>query len=314
MSLRDIFGREREDGVESDSDIGPSLGERLYDRAEYVAGLYKGERMGQIGIVLLLAFVLVALLAPVLAPYAPETRHETADGQLIRLEGPSDAHLLGTNHQGQDVLSQLLYGTRVSVLVGLLAAVIAVFIGTNVGLLTAYYGGLIDDFFMRLVDIAYGLPFLPFVIVLVFIFGAEIWNIILVISALLWRDSARVVRSEVLTQKERPYVESAKAIGASDFRIIYRHILPNVLPLAFLYMAFAVAYAVIYEASIAFLGYGDPELYSWGRMLFQAYSFGAIRFAWWWVIPPGVALMFLVSSVFFLGRTLEKFTNPELRH
>jgi peptide/nickel transport system permease protein len=309
MSFREIFKREE---AGSPSDI--TLGDRLYEHYRNAARLFKGERMGQFGLVLLTVFLLLALLAPVVAPYDPDTRHRTDAGELNRLGSPSGEHLLGTNHEGQDVLSQVLYGTRVSVFVGVLAAIMAVFIGTNVGLITAYYGGWIDDALMRVVDIAYALPFLPFVIVLVFIFGADLFNITLVIAALLWRDSARVVRSEVLTQKERDYIKSAEAIGASDFRILYRHILPNVLPLAFLYMAFAVAYAVIFEASIAFLGYGDPELISWGKMLYQAYTFGAIRFAWWWVIPPGIMLMGLVSSVFFIGRTLEKFTNPELRH
>lgn len=309
MSLRNILG-----GESSGDQTGITIGERIRDVVGNAVSLFRGERMGQFGIVLLVTFILLALFAPLLAPYNPDTRHETDMGVLDRLAEPSSEHLLGTNHEGQDVLSQLLYGTQVSVFVGLLAALIAVFIGTNVGLITAYYGGLVDDVLMRLVDIAYGLPFLPFVIVLVFILGADLFNIVLVIAALLWRDSARVIRSEVLSQKERDYVESAKAIGASDVRILYRHILPNVLPIAFLYVAFAVAYAVIFEASIAFLGYGDPALISWGKMLYQAYTYGALRTAWWWVIPPGIMLMLLVSSVFFIGRTLEKFTNPELRH
>ncbi|MUW13396.1 ABC transporter permease subunit [Halorubrum sp. CBA1125] len=309
MSFSDILNRGG-----SDTPSGVGIGQRIREAFQSTVDLFSGERMGQFGVFLLITFILLAMTAPLLAPYNPDTRHEAEDGSLLRLAEPSGDHLLGTNHEGQDVLSQVLYGTQVSVFVGLFAALIAVFIGTNVGLITAYYGGLVDDILMRLVDIAYGLPFLPFVIVLVFIFGADLFNIVLVIAALLWRDSARVVRAEVLTQKERDYVESAEAIGASDFRILYRHILPNVLPIAFLYIAFAIAYAVIFEASIAFLGYGDPELISWGKMLYQAYTFGAIRFAWWWVIPPGILLMFLVSSVFFIGRTLEKFTNPELRH
>jgi peptide/nickel transport system permease protein len=279
-----------------------------------VIELYRGERLGQFGMVTLLVFIFVGVFAPVIAPYDPDRRFRTTEGSLADLQPPSSEHLLGTTHHAQDVFSQLIMGAQVSVFVGFFAAVIAVFIGTNVGLLSAYYGGWVDDMLMRIVDVAYGLPFLPFVIVLVFIFGADIINLVLVIALVLWRDSARVVRSEVLSQKQRPYVESAEAIGASDFRIIYRHILPNVLPLAVLYMAFAVAYAVIYEASIAFLGFGDPSVYSWGRMMFLVYNYGAIRFAWWWVIPPGLCIMLLVSSVFFIGRTLEKVTNPELRH
>ncbi|RQG93576.1 ABC transporter permease [Natrarchaeobius chitinivorans] len=276
--------------------------------------LYRSDRLGQFGIVVLAAFVFIAVFAPILAPYSPGARHRRDDGSLARLDAPSTDHLLGTTHHGQDVFSQLIVSARVSVFVGFLAAFIAVFIGTNIGLISAYYGGWIDDILMRIVDIAYGLPFLPFVIVLVFIFGANIVNIMLVIAAILWRDSARVVRSEVLSQKQRPYVESARAIGASDFRILYRHVFPNVLPLTVLYMAFAVAYAIMYEASIAFLGFGDPNVYSWGRMMYQAYTHGAIREAWWWVLPAGVCIMLLVSSVFFIGRTLEEITNPEIRH
>lgn len=272
------------------------------------------DRLAKFGVLVLSFFIILALFANRIAPYHPRTEHRGADGQLLRSTGPSWNHPLGTTNFGEDVLSQVIVSARVSLLVGLFAALIAVFIGTNVALISAYYGGWTDDILMRLVDIAYGLPFLPFVIVLVFILGTSIWNIIIVIAAILWRDSARVVRSEVLTQKQRPYVESAQSVGASDVRIIYRHILPNVLPLVGLYTAFAVAYAVIYEASLAFLGFGDPELFSWGQMLFQAYHSGAIRFAYWWVLPAGICIMLLVASIFFIGRSLEEFTNRELRH
>jgi peptide/nickel transport system permease protein len=271
--------------------------------------------LARFGIVVLAVFIFLALFGPYITPYEPDTVHRE-DGEVLRSASPAEAegHLLGTTNFGGDVFSQLIVSARVSVGVGLFAALIAVFIGTNAALISGYYGGWADDILMRIVDIAYGLPFLPFVIVLVFIFGTNIQNIIIVIGLILWRDSARVIRSEVLTQKQRPYVESAKAVGASDLRILYKHIFPNVLPLAGLYMAFAVAYAVIYEASLAFLGYGDPEVYSWGQMLFQAYNSGAIRYAWWWVFPAGICIMLLVSSVFFVGRSLEEITNRELRH
>ena len=282
----------------------------------YVWQIIRGDGLATFGVVTILGFVFLAVFGPFLTPHDPADNLRGDDGSLLRTEAPSssDGVYLGTTNYGEDVLSQVILSARVSVFVGLMAALIAVFIGANVALISAYYGGWVDDVLMRLVDIAYGLPFLPFVIVLVFIFGTDIWNIIIVIAAVLWRDSARVVRSEVLTQKQRPYVKSARAIGASDVRIMYKHIFPNVLPLVGLYMAFAVAYAIIYEASLAFLGFGDPELYSWGKMLFQAYHSGAIRHAWWWVLPPGICLMLLVMAVFFIGRSLEEITNPELRH
>jgi peptide/nickel transport system permease protein len=291
---------------------------KLSKDLRYVAGFIRKDNMAMFGVGTIVVFVLMALLAPILMPYRPEETARGDDGQMYRTASPtetfSEGLYLGTTNYGEDVFSQMIISARVSVLVGLLAALIAVFIGANVALISAYYGGWIDDILMRLVDIAYGLPFLPFVIVLVFIFGTDLWNIIIVIAAILWRDSARVVRSEVLTQKQRPYVKSARAIGASDLRIMYKHIFPNVLPLVGLYAAFAVAYAIIYEASLAFLGFGDPELFSWGQMLFQAYQSGGIRYAWWWVLPPGICLMLLVMAVFFIGRSLEEITNPELRH
>jgi len=276
--------------------------------------LYRGERLAQFGFLIVFVFTFVAIFGPEIAPYEPEVTHRGDAGQVLRTAAPSSSHWLGTTGTGQDLFTQVLYGARVSVMVGFIAAFIAVFIGANVGLISAYYGGWVDDLLMRITDIAYGLPFIPFVITLVFLLGNDIRFVIIAIAAIQWRSSARVIRSEVLTQKQRPFIKSSKAIGASNFRIMYRHILPNVLPLVVLYMAFAVAYSVIAEASVAFLGFGDPELYSWGTILFGAYNSGAIRFAWWWAFPPGIALMLLVMSVFFIGRTLEKYTNPELRH
>lgn len=276
--------------------------------------LLSDDRFAQAGVIIIVVFAFMGVFGPMLAPYDPGELNRGDDGSVLRTAPPSSDHWLGTTNLGRDVLSQLLVSVRTSLIVGLFAAIIATLIGTNIALLAGYYGGTIDELAMRLVDIAYGMPFLPFVIVLVFIFGTSIFNVILVIALIMWRASARVIRSEVLSQKERPYVESARSIGASDFRIIYLHILPNVLPLMVLYAAFGVAWAVIYEASLAFLGFGDPDLYSWGQMLFRAYNTGAIRFAWWWVLPPGIAIMLLVMSVFFIGRSLEKITNPELEN
>lgn len=287
---------------------------RLRFGVEKTRRIFEGDRMGQVGLALLLLFTLTGLFAPWIIPHDPTEINRDDDGSALRLDAPSADHVLGTTNMGRDVASQLLIGARVSLVVGFLAAFIAVFIGVNIGLVSGYYGGWTDDILMRITDIAYGLPFLPFVIVLVFLMGPSILSIIIVIGAILWRSTARVVRSQVLSHKERPYVESAESIGASDLRIMYLHILPNVLPLAFLYGAFSVAWAVIAEASISFLGFGDPSMISWGQMLFEAYTADAIRFAWWWVAPPGISIMLMVMSVFFIGRTLERITNPELRH
>ncbi len=310
-----------------------ALASRFGRGVRYVAGkfsVFEGDRIGQAGLVILAAIIFIGIFGrPItldvigisqtiqpfsLAPHDPTVSQRAADGSLLRLEGPSRAHPLGTNHLGRDVLSQVIVGTRASLLVGTVAAFMAVFIGTNVGLAAAYFGGWVDDVLMRITDIAYGLPFLPFAIVLLAIMGQSMAWIIFAIVIILWRSTARVIRSQVLSHKNRPYVESAEAIGASNFRIMYIHILPNVLPLAFLYAAFAVGHAVIAEASLSFLGFGPPEMISWGGMIFTAFNQDAIRTAWWWVFPPGIMIMFFVMSVFFIGRTLEMVVNPELRH
>ena len=300
-----------------DQNLVERIGERIESLTSFIErtiDLFKGEWLGQIGLVILLTFTLVALFAPLLAPHDPGDIQRDDEGSLLRLESPNadEEIYLGTTHQGRDILSQLLYGTRTSLIVGIFAAFIAVFIGTNVGLIAGYFGGSVDDALMRLTDLAYGVPFLPFILILVFILGAGLVNIILAIGLIQWRGIARVIRAQTLSHKERPYVESARSIGAGDVRIIYRHILPNVMPLVFLYGAFGVSWAVIGEASISFLGFGDPQLYSWGQMMFEAYNADVIRHAWWMVLPPGFLIMLFVMSAFFIGRALEKVTNPEL--
>ncbi len=310
-----------------------SLFNQLNRSFEYVYrkfSVFEGDRIGQAGLVIIAFILFIGIFArPIsidlvgisfniqpfsLAPYEPMERHRAVDGTLLRLDGPSLEHPLGTNHRGRDVLSQVIVGTRASLIVGSFAAFMAVFIGTNVGLIAAYYGGYVDDLLMRVTDIVYGLPFLPFAIVLLAILGQSLFWIIVAIVIILWRSTARVIRSQVLSHKNRPYVESADAIGASNVRIMYVHILPNVLPLAFLYAAFAVGHAVIAEASLSFLGFGPPEMLSWGGMINTAFNEDAIREAWWWVLPPGIMIMLFVMSVFFVGRTLEMVVNPELRH
>ncbi len=288
-------------------------------------GVLREDRLGQIGIGILALFLFIGIFArPItieigpawfqiqpfsLAPHEPNARIAEEN-----LAGPSWDHPMGTTHLGRDVFSQVIVGTRVTLIVGTIAAFMAVFIGANVGIISAYYGGWVDDILMRITDVVYGVPFLPFAIALVFIIGASLVNVIAAIVLILWRGTARVVRSQVLSHKQRPYVESARAIGASNFRIMYVQIMPNVLPLISLYAAFAVAWAVIAEASLSFLGLGPPGMISWGEIIYNARSAGALREAWWWVFPPGIAIMLFVMAVFFIGRSLEKVVNPDLRH
>jgi peptide/nickel transport system permease protein len=268
---------------------------------------------GTIAAIIFIAFIVVAIFAPWLVPYDPLVNHNLPNGQLARLQPPSAKHWLGTTYYGLDVSSQLIMGTRIVVIVGVACAFFITLIGTNVGLVAGYYGGRTETVLMRLTDLAFGIPFIPFAVVLVALLGPSLWNIIITISLLMWRTTARVIRSQVLSLRERGYVKAAKIAGASDLRILYVHILPNVMPMTLLYVAFDVAWAVLAEASISFLGFGDPNKVSWGQMLYLAYLTGSIRQAWWWTVPPGLCLSLFVASVFLLGREYEKLANPKLR-
>ncbi len=268
--------------------------------------------VGVCGIIIMLMFLFVAIFATKLAPYDP-MEYQYKDDKLVRSSPPTETNLLGTTHYGRDVLSQLLVGSRIALSVGILAALIISFVGTNIGLISGYYGGKIDNIFMRITDIAFGIPFLPFAIVLIALTGPTIWNMIITISALLWRTTARVIRSQVLSIKERPYIVAAKVSGASNFRIMYLHILPNVLPMSFLYVALGIAWATLAEASLSFLGFGDPRLMSWGQMLYYAFLTGSARSDWWNVIPPGLCITLFVISAFMVGQAYEEMVNPRLR-
>ena len=271
-----------------------------------------GSPSGIVGGALFVFFCFLAVAGARIAPHDPMAIHYLPNGKVAQVEPPSRAFWLGTTHYGRDVLSQVIVGSRVAIIVGIISAFFITLIGTNVGLIAGYYGRHVDDVLMRLTDIVFGIPFLPFAVVLVALLRPSIWNIILTISCLLWRTTARVIRSQVLSLRERPFVRAARVAGASDFRIMYVHLLPNVLPMSLLYVAFGVAWAVLAEASLSFLGFGDPRAVSWGQMLYAAYISGSIRHAWWSVVPPGLCITLFTASVFLMGREYERIVNPRL--
>lgn len=268
---------------------------------------------GSVALAFLLAFLLMAAAGPWIAPYGPFETVYDADEMPVRLAAPSAAHWLGTTNQGVDVLSQLLWGARIALVVGVLSALGSVLLGTLIGLLAGYFGGWVDEVTMRLTDIAYGIPFLPFALVVIAIVQPSIGLIILLVIAFLWRTTARVIRSQVLTLRERPFVLAARAAGLGEMAILFRHVAPNVLPLSFLYVAIGVQTGVMTEAALSFLGFGDPNVMSWGLMLNDAFRAGAMRSAWWWVLPPGICLSILVISTFMVTRAYEELLNPRLR-
>jgi peptide/nickel transport system permease protein len=271
------------------------------------------DRPGTVGLCILLFFFFIAAFGDRLTPYSPNELQYLENGSLARGEPPSARYWFGTTTAGRDVFSQTMSGARVAVIVGFLSAIVTVFIGSNVALWAGYKGGRLDDILMGLVDITYGIPFLPFAIVLVSLLGTSIWNVILIISLLFWRSTARVIRAQVLSLKERPFIWSARAAGAKPAYIIYRHILPNVLPLILLYTALAVSTGVLTEAGLSFLGFGDARFPSWGTMLNDAFRAGAARRAWWWIVPPGVCIALFTTATYMLGRAFEVSADPRLR-
>jgi peptide/nickel transport system permease protein len=219
----------------------------------------------------------------------------------------------GTDFFGGDILTEWIYGTQVAFVVGLLAALFSVGIGTLVGVISGYYGKVIDTLLMRTTDVFLVLPFLPIVLVLISITAPSIWIIIMVIAILGWPGIARVIRAQVLSLKERPFVDAARVSGASDMRMVFLHITPNVLPFSFLYMSLSVGGAIITEAALSFLGFGDPTVTSWGGMLSNLLTFSGGLYAYWWLLPPGLGITFLSLGFYLIGRGFDEIINPRLR-
>lgn len=236
-----------------------------------------------------------------------------SDRFVNRLAPPSSEHWLGTDHLGRDLYSQNVHGSRIALLVGFIGAALVVLIGANIGLIAGYFRGRTETVLMRTVDVMYGIPFEPFALILVLLFEPSLLIVILAVSLLTWRTVARLIRSQVLSLRERPFVKAARVAGASDLRIMYLHIFPNVMPLVFLELAIIVGVSIIAEATLSFLGLGPPQSISWGGILHNARLSGAWRDAWWWNLPPGLLIMTTVLSVFFISRSLELVANPRLR-
>jgi peptide/nickel transport system permease protein len=244
--------------------------------------------MGVIGGAMLLVVVLIALFAPWLAPYDPKAQVDVGPKDIL---APPDAqHLLGRDDAGKDVLSQLIYGARVSLIVGFTASFMSMFIGTAVGLIAGYYGGRVGNVLMRFVDFLMVIPDLPLMLVIIAVLGRGLVNIILVIGLL-----------------------RARSLGASGSRIILRHVFPQVLPLVIAQAVLDISVAILAESSLAFLGLGDPTLISWGMMLNFAFERAISRMAWWFLLPPGFAIVLVSLSLILIGNTLDEIVNPRLR-
>ena len=293
------------------------------------------ERIGIIGLIIVGGIIVIAIAAPVLAPkryddgslqiqdllnppwYWDESTRWFYYNETTQSFGanPRGSGWLGTNHRGEDIYSRLIYGAQISLLVAITAAVFAVFIGTAVGLISGYYGGLLDTILMRITDVFLCLPVLPLMLIFLLYLGQGLQNVILVIAILGWTGTARMVRSEALSLRERPLTEAAHALGATDMYILIHHILPNTLPLILANVILGVVNAILSEAGIAFLGFvdihGQP---SWGVLLHWASKNGALlNDRWWWLIPPGLFILLTTLGFVFVSHAADKVVNPRLR-
>lgn len=222
--------------------------------------------------------------------------------------------LLGTDQRGRDVFRLFLLGIRVSLLVGIAATLIATATGLVVGLVSGYAGGWLDSLLMRIVDILLSIPVLPILMVLAGIWGKGLWQIILILGLFSWMGTARTVRSMALTLREACFVENLRALGAPTWYILFRHLVPETLPLLLATVALGVPGAILAEAGLSFLGLSDPRIISWGRMLHEAHGFGAFTAgAWWLILPPGIGIAIICLIFLSLGRALEEMADPTLR-
>ena len=303
----------------------------LWDRAGRFWRVFRGSRLGIIGLGLLIAFTFMAVSAPLLTSLGflrdPNTLLCGADFHVCAPAGdpaplaayapPSSAVWLGTDNFGRDLFSQLWWGTQVTILIGFLASVVSMGLGTFVGMVAGYYGGWTDELLMRVTDFFLVLPTLVFALILASFLkeagGGSTLSIVAVIGITLWASTARLVRSQVLSVKERQFIERAKAVGAGKTRIVWYHIFPNAFPLVFAEAILTIAVAILTEAFLSWLGLGPSDATTWGKLIEGGLLHNAIEKQPSWIIAPGVAIVIVVMAFTLLGYALDEIFNPRLR-
>ncbi|HSW36528.1 MAG TPA: ABC transporter permease [Candidatus Limnocylindrales bacterium] len=260
------------------------------------------------GAVILSIFLIMAIFAPVLAPYDPHQRVG------LPFSSPSGGHLLGTNDIGQDIFSELIYGSRLSLGLAVLTALVSTGFGALLGLVAGFLGKRVESVIMRCTDFMLVLPFLPLAILLAAMLGQGFFQLVLVISVISWAGTARIVRAQVLKVKAKGYIFNLQAIGAGPWYLLRKHIFREVLPLITYHTMLSASNAVLIEASLSFLGLGNPLLKSWGSILYYAQIRNAmLTDSWlWWVIPPGLSIAFLSAGFLLIGFYLEAYANPRV--
>lgn len=271
---------------------------------------YRAHRGGLWGLAGLVLIALIAVFAPTLAGADSQSVTDAPGGAL---ESPSGEFPLGTDQFGRSVLALLVWGARVSLTVGLLAAFLCVAIGTVVGIVAGHFHGWYSTVLMRVTDWFLVMPTLVLAIALATVMDRSIWTVILAIGVTTWPTTARLVRAQTLAVESRPYIERARALGGGHGHIMARHVLPNVMPLVLAQTTLVISSAILTEATLAFLGLGDPTITSWGGMLQDAREAGAVSAGdWWYLAPPGIAIALVALSFTLCGRAIESVLNPKL--
>lgn len=264
---------------------------------------YWRDKRAIFGLAIVIIVIAAAFAAPLIAPYSPTAL--VADN----LEAPSKQHVLGTDNLGRDMLSRVIWGSRTSLLFGLGAAVLSVGVGVTLGVLAGFFGGAIDIVISRLVELVLVIPRLFLILVAVALFGSNIWMSVLIVGLTIWPDNARLVRAQVLSLKERQFVEAAVATGAGRWRLMWFHLLPNAVEPVIPNTTLQIGYAILLEASLGFLGLGDPNRPGWGVMLRDAQIY--LQSAWWMAVFPGAALALVISGFMFMGDGVSRVFNKE---
>lgn len=271
---------------------------------------YRRHKGGMWGLAGLILIALVALAAPQLVGADSQSVTEASGGAL---ESPSGEFPLGTDQFGRSVLALLVWGARVSLTVGLLAAFLCVAIGTIVGIVAGHFRGWYSTVLMRVTDWFLVMPTLVLAVALASVMDRSLWTIIIAIGVTTWPTTARLVRAQTLAVESRPYIERARALGGGHGHIMLRHVLPNVMPLVLAQTTLAISSAILSEATLAFLGLGDPTITSWGSMLQDARAAGAVSAGdWWYLAPPGIAIALVALAFTLCGRAIESVLNPKL--
>jgi peptide/nickel transport system permease protein len=267
-----------------------------------------GQRVAVIGLAILIFFTLIAIFAPWLEPYS------TTQQVGPVYAPPSSQHWLGLDDGGIDMLSEVIAGARVSMLVGFSAAAVAMLLGGGIGLASGYFGNKTDIILMRITDYFLVIPDVPLMIVAAAVFGRSLLNIILIIGLIYWTSTARLIRAQVKSVRERVYVKRARALGGGHRRLLWKHITPQVAPLLVANTVLTIAIALFAETYISFLGLGDPSKISWGRLIQNSLTGGAVfHKAWWAIIPPGLCVTVVILAATMMGQAMEDALNPRLR-